>query len=119
VGRGAGAVNSAVSTGDSFAWSSDGSGACRFREWRDAALAQGGLAQGGLVQGGLAQGGLAIGDEVTVELPGAGGGVVARVVRSGAGMVMVVFHQDASDLSRVSRAGRGNGAGKAGGGVMA
>jgi methyl-accepting chemotaxis protein len=47
---------------------------------------------------------LAVGDEVGVELPDAGGAITARAVRSGGGLLAVVFHQDAADPARVDRA---------------
>jgi methyl-accepting chemotaxis protein len=46
---------------------------------------------------------LTVGDEVGIELPDADGAIAARVVRSGAGILAVVFHQDATDLARLDR----------------
>jgi methyl-accepting chemotaxis protein len=47
---------------------------------------------------------LAAGDNVDIDLPNAGGPVAARVVRSGGGILALVFHQDATDLERIDRA---------------
>jgi methyl-accepting chemotaxis protein len=47
---------------------------------------------------------LCAGDEVAVDLPGAGGAITSRVVRAGGGVLAVVFHQHARDLTRIDRA---------------
>ncbi|MEJ0014993.1 MAG: methyl-accepting chemotaxis protein [Acetobacteraceae bacterium] len=47
---------------------------------------------------------LAAGTSLEVELPGAGGGVSARVVRCGSGTVAVVFGSDPAALLRIDRA---------------
>jgi methyl-accepting chemotaxis protein len=47
---------------------------------------------------------LTVGAEIDVNLPNAGGPVTARVVRSGGGMLAVVFHQDATALARIDHA---------------
>ena len=44
------------------------------------------------------------GTGVTVELPGAGGSVSGRAVRSVDGVLAVVFQQDAESLARIDRA---------------
>jgi starvation-inducible outer membrane lipoprotein len=47
---------------------------------------------------------LPAGTEVDVELPDTSGPVTARVVRSGGGVLAVVFHQDAAALEMIDRA---------------
>jgi methyl-accepting chemotaxis protein len=46
---------------------------------------------------------LRAGTEVTVELPGAGGAVSGRAVRSDGGVLAVLFRQDAESLARLDR----------------
>jgi methyl-accepting chemotaxis protein len=77
-----------------------------------AVLAARGHAATSVVIKDVARGGVALtcdwklpsGTGVTVELPGAGGSVSGRAVRSVDGVLAVVFQQDAESLARIDRA---------------